>query len=254
MTSANQKIWTQEEVLETFGEDIANMNTSELRQRARMLESEIRVLDNIKKRLRSDELSMQEQIKENVEKIKLNKQLPYLVANVVEVLDSTEDDIAEQEEEQDGASIDLDALRKGKSAVVKTSTRQTIYLPVIGLVEPEDLRPGELVGVNKDSYLILEKLPAEYDSRVKAMEVDERPREDYSDVGGLDKQVQEMYEAVVMPMQHPERFKSVGIKPPKGVLLYGPPGTGKTLLARACAAQTKATFLKLAGPQLVQVC
>lgn len=45
----------------------------------------------------------------------------------------------------------------------------------------------------------------------------------------------------------------LGIQPPKGVLLYGPPGTGKTLLARACAAQTKSTFLKLAGPQLVQM-
>jgi len=47
-------------------------------------------------------------------------------------------------------------------------------------------------GVNKDSYLILETLPAEYDSRVKAMEVDERPTEQYSDIGGLDKQIQEV--------------------------------------------------------------
>lgn len=57
----------------------------------------------------------------------------------------------------------------------------------------------------------------------------------------------------MLPMTHKERFQKLGIRPPKGVLLYGPPGTGKTLMARACAAQTNATFLKLAGPQLVQV-
>jgi len=85
------------------------------------------------------------------------------------------------------------------------------------------------------------------------MEVDERPTEQYSDVGGLDKQITELIEAVVLPMSHKERFTNLGIQPPKGVLLYGPPGTGKTLLARACAAQTKSTFLKLAGPQLVQM-
>lgn len=140
-----------------------------------------------------------------------------------------------------------------KCAVIKTSTRQTIFLPIIGLVNPEDLRPGDLIGVNKDSYLVLDKLPAEYDSRVKAMEVDERPTETYSDIGGLDKQVEELVEAIVLPMQQEERFKNLGIKPPKGALMYGPPGTGKTLLARACAAQTNACYLKLAGPSLVQM-
>lgn len=66
-------------------------------------------------------------------------------------------------------------------------------------------------------------------------------------------QIQELVEAIVLPMTHKERFETIGIRPPKGVLLYGPPGTGKTLMARACAAQTNATYLKLAGPQLVQV-
>jgi ATP-dependent 26S proteasome regulatory subunit len=66
---------------------------------------------------------------------------------------------------------------------------QTIFLPVVGLVDPDILKPGDLVGVNKDSYLILDTLPSEYDSRVKAMEVDEKPTEDYNDIGGLEKQV-----------------------------------------------------------------
>lgn len=56
------------------------------------------------------------------------------------------------------------------------------------------------------------------------MEVDERPNEQYSDIGGCDKQIQELIEAVVLPMTHKERFLNLGIHPPKGVLLYGPPG------------------------------
>merc|ERR1711988_1878783 len=85
------------------------------------------------------------------------------------------------------------------------------------------------------------------------MEVDERPTDQYSDIGGLDKQIQELIEAIVLPMTHKERFESIGIQPPKGVLMHGPPGTGKTMMARACAAATNATFLKLAGPPLVQM-
>lgn len=136
---------------------------------------------------------------------------------------------------------------------MKTSSRQSYYLPNTGLVPPTELQPGELVAVNKDTFVVYEKLPPEYDSRVKAMEVDERPTEEYSDIGGLDKQIEELVEAIVLPMTQKERFTKLGIRPPKGLLMHGPPGTGKTLMARACAAQTKATFLKLAGPQLVQM-
>lgn len=176
------------------------------------------------------------------------------------------------EGQEDGANQDLNSMRKGKCAVIKTSTRQTVFLPMIGLVPPEKLTPGDLVGVNKDSYLILDNLPAEFDSRVKAMEVDERPTETYTDIGGLEKQIEELVEAIVLPMEQADKFKTLGIKPPKGCLMYGPPGvllsllsltpstngfilagTGKTLLARACAASTKACYLKLAGPSLVQM-
>ena len=140
------------------------------------------------------------------------RQLPYLVGNVVELLDLD----VEAEAAEEGANIDLDATRVGKSAVIKTSTRQTIFLPLIGLVDHEKLKPADLIGVNKDSYLVLDTLPAEYDNRVKAMEVDEKPTEKYTDIGGLDKQIEEIVEAIVWPMKEAERFKKIGIKAPKG--------------------------------------
>ncbi|XP_060015151.1 26S proteasome regulatory subunit 6A isoform X1 [Lagenorhynchus albirostris] len=240
-------VWDEAEQ-DGIGEEVLKMSTEEIIQRTRLLDSEIKIMKSEVLRVTHELQAMKDKIKENSEKIKVNKTLPYLVSNVIELLDVDPND-----QEEDGANIDLDSQRKGKCAVIKTSTRQTYFLPVIGLVDAEKLKPGDLVGVNKDSYLILETLPTEYDSRVKAMEVDERPTEQYSDIGGLDKQIQELVEAIVLPMNHKEKFENLGIQPPKGVLMYGPPGTGKTLLARACAAQTKATFLKLAGPQLVQM-
>jgi len=234
---------------ETLAEEILNMSTADIQARTRLLDNEVRIMRSELGRIQHELQAQQDKIKENEQKIKMNKTLPYLVSNVIEILDVN----PEEEGESEGANVDLDSQRKGKSAVIKTSTRQTYFLPVVGLVDPETLKPGDLVGVNKDSYLVLDTLPCEYDSRVKAMEVDARPTEQYSDIGGLDKQIQELVEAVVLPMTHKDRFENLGIKPPKGVLLYGPPGTGKTLMARACAAQTKSTFMKLAGPQLVQM-
>ncbi|URE04541.1 26S protease regulatory subunit 6A [Musa troglodytarum] len=230
-------------------DQLSSMSTDDIIRASRLLDNEIRILKDELHRSNLELESCKEKIKENQEKIKLNKQLPYLVGNIVEILEMN----PEEEAEEDGANVDLDSQRKGKCVVLKTSTRQTIFLPVVGLVDPDKLKPGDLVGVNKDSYLILDTLPSEYDSRVKAMEVDEKPTEDYNDIGGLEKQIQELVEAIVLPMSHKDRFQKLGIRPPKGVLLYGPPGTGKTLMARACAAQTNATFLKLAGPQLVQM-
>lgn len=230
-------------------DSVSKMSTDDIIGRARLLDSEIKIMRSECTRIQHELQTQKDKIKENTEKIRVNKTLPYLVSNVIELLDLDPQDLGEE----DGANIDVDSQRTGKAAVIKTSTRQTYFLPVIGLVDAEQLKPGDLVGVNKDSYLILETLPAEYDSRVKAMEVDERPKEQYNDIGGLDKQIEELIEAVVLPVTHKDKFAALGIQPPKGVLLYGPPGTGKTLLARACAAQTKSTFLKLAGPQLVQM-
>ncbi|RCI02042.1 TATA-box-binding protein 1, partial [Rhizopus stolonifer] len=250
-TLEDKSLWEGENAdQDDIGQDILRLAPEEVTNRTRLLENDVKIMKSEIVRLQHEQAAMKERIKDNKEKIKMNKQLPYLVGNVVELLDVDPD---QEDDEGEGANVDLDGQVKGKCAVIKTSTRQTIFLPLIGLVDPAELRPGDLIGVNKDSYLILDKLPAEYDSRVKAMEVDEKPTEDYNDIGGLDKQIEELVEAVVLPMTHADRFKNLGIKPPKGVLMYGPPGTGKTLLARACAAQTNSAYLKLAGPQLVQM-
>eukprot|EP00889_Picochlorum_renovo_P001416 jgi/Picre1/28446/NNA_003850.t1 len=180
-------------------EEFETMSAEDIERRVRLLDNEIRVLRDESNRLTHQKAGLDERIRENKEKIKLNNQLPYLVGNIVEVLDNQEVD--EEDEEDGGVSYQEAGSDKNKKCVVlKTSTRQTVFLPVPGLVDPETLKPGDLVGVNKDSYLILDTLPAEYDSRVKAMEVDEKPTEDYSDVGGLDKQIQELREAIVLPI------------------------------------------------------
>jgi len=238
----------EDDELAAMEAELLTMSDDEINQKVKAIKNETKYLGNELARLNHEINSKQEEVKANQDKIKLNKTLPYLVGNIVEILE-----LAPEDGEDEGGNVDLDSQRVGKSVVLKTSTRQTIFLPVIGLVDPKELEPGDLVGVNKDSYLVLDKLPVEYDSRVKAMELDERPSEEYSDVGGLDKQIEELMEAVVLPMKYKDRFTNLGIKAPKGVLLYGPPGTGKTLLARACAAQTEACFLKLAASQLVQM-
>merc|ERR1719357_598038 len=164
---SDKSVW--DEVEDGIGEEVLKMSTEEIVQRTRLLDSEIKIMKSEVLRVTHELQAMKDKIKENTEKIKVNKTLPYLVSNVIEILDVDPEELGIEE---DGANVDLDSQRKGKCAVIKTSTRQTYFLPIIGLVEPEDLKPGDLVGVNKDSYLVLEKLPAEYDSRVKAMEVD----------------------------------------------------------------------------------
>jgi len=73
----------------------------------------------------------------------------------------------------------------------------------------------------------------------------------YDDIGGIRKQLAQIRELVELPLRHPQLFKSIGIKPPRGILLFGPPGTGKTLIARAVANETGAFFFLINGPEIM---
>ena len=115
----------------------------------------------------------------------------------------------------------------------------------------KELAAGDRVAVN-DSFGVQTVLDDETDSRAQAMEVEESPSVVYDDIGGIDDQVREVREAVEDPLLTPELFEEVGVDPPAGVLLHGPPGTGKTMLAKAVANETDATFIKMAGSELVR--
>jgi proteasome regulatory subunit len=114
----------------------------------------------------------------------------------------------------------------------------------------EELSPDTRVAVN-NSLSIVKPLDADTDARAQAMEVEASPDVSYADIGGLDEQLTEVREAVEEPLIKPDQFATVGIDPPSGVLLHGPPGTGKTMLAKAVANETDATFIKMAGSELV---
>jgi proteasome regulatory subunit len=113
-----------------------------------------------------------------------------------------------------------------------------------------EIEPDDRVAVN-NSLSIVKTLEDETDVRARVMQVTRSPEVTYEDIGGLQDQMQEVRETVEMPLENPDMFGEVGIEPPSGVLLYGPPGTGKTMLAKAVANQTDATFIKMAGSELV---
>mgnify|MGYP006272219275 FL=1 len=114
----------------------------------------------------------------------------------------------------------------------------------------EELAPDSRVAVN-NSLSVVKQLDSETDVRARVMQVEQSPDVSYEDIGGIDEQMEEVRETVEMPIESPEMFDEVGIDPPSGVLLHGPPGTGKTMLAKAVANQTDATFIKMAGSELV---
>jgi len=87
---------------------------------------------------------------------------------------------------------------------------------------------------------------------VKREEEEEQLNEvGYDDIGGCRKQLAQIKEMVELPLRHPQLFKAIGVKPPRGILLYGPPGTGKTLIARAVANETGAFFFLINGPEIM---
>jgi proteasome-associated ATPase len=134
---------------------------------------------------------------------------------------------------------------------------------VVRLAEPlreSTLRAGDSLLLDSRAGYVYERVPK---SEVEELVLEEVPDIDYSKIGGLVNQIDQIRDAVELPYLHPELFEEHELKPPKGVLLYGPPGCGKTLIAKAVAnslakkvaARTgqegKSYFLNIKGPELL---
>jgi proteasome regulatory subunit len=189
---------------------------------------------------------------------------------LVEVHRKLEEQLDAARERQDDLTAEVDRLEREndtlKSSSLYVATAEELTddgvvvkqhgnnQEVLTEVSPtlrDEMEAGDRVAIN-DSFSVQTILDPETDARAQAMQVEASPEVTYDDIGGLDEQTREVREAVEEPLVNADQFREVGVDPPSGVLLHGPPGTGKTMLAKAVANQTDATFIKMAGSELVQ--
>jgi len=129
-------------------------------------------------------------------------------------------------------------VRKGDTFLARGGMRSVEFKVV-------ETDPAEYCIVAPDTEIYCEGEPIKREDEEKLDEVG------YDDVGGVRKQLAQIRELVELPLRHPMLFKTIGVKPPKGILLYGPPGSGKTLIARAVANETGAFFVIINGPEIM---
>ena len=130
-------------------------------------------------------------------------------------------------------------VRKGDTFLAKGASRSVEFKVV-------ETDPAEYCIVAQDTVIHTEGEPIKReDEEGNLADVG------YDDIGGCRKQMAQIRELVELPLRHPQLFKSIGIKPPRGILMFGPPGTGKTLMARAVANETGAFFFLINGPEIM---
>jgi proteasome-associated ATPase len=163
--------------------------------------------------------------------------------------------------ERTGEIVTLkELLDDGRALVVAHADEERVVRLAAPLAETR-LRVGDALTLDTRAGYVYEKVPK---SEVEELVLEEVPDIEYTDIGGLGSQIEQIRDAVELPFAHPDLFREHGLRAPKGVLLYGPPGCGKTLIAKAVAhslavqsaerlglAEAKSYFLNIKGPELL---
>lgn len=134
--------------------------------------------------------------------------------------------------------------------LVKEPPDDRSIVPISPKINVNDLKPGVRVGLKNSSEIVM-VLPQSVDPVVNLMKIEKVPDCTYDQIGGLDKQINELREIIELPIKCPELFTSLGVEPGHGVILCGPPGTGKTLLAKAVAHHCGCGFIRISGSELI---
>ncbi|MDF2849172.1 MAG: arc, partial [Oerskovia sp.] len=157
--------------------------------------------------------------------------------------------------EQVGELVTVKELLGSDRALVVGRSDEERVVRLAGSLADAPLRVGDSLTIDTRSGFVFEIVPK---SEVEELVLEEVPDIDYSDIGGLGPQIEQIRDAVELPFSHPDLFREHGLRPPKGVLLYGPPGCGKTLIAKAVAnslahtvAKARAAAGELAGETVV---
>src|SRR5215211_5444151 len=156
----------------------------------------------------------------------------------------------------------VDGVTPRALVIGHTDEERVVHLAASLTGQP--LRVGDSLLLESRSGYVFERIPK---SEVEELILEEVPDIDYSDIGGLARQIEQIRDAVELPFLHADLFREYELRPPKGILLYGPPGCGKTLIAKAVAnslakkvaeqggdsdrSQGKSFFLNIKGPELL---
>lgn len=139
-----------------------------------------------------------------------------------------------------------------RKALVNSSNGNNYLVNIISTLDGKNLNPNSSVALHRNSNAIVGLIEDESEFKMNIILSNQAPKINYSSIGGLEFQKEEIRESVEFPLTHKNLFLKIGIDLPKGVMLYGPPGTGKTLLVKAVAFKTRASFIKSAGSEFVQ--
>ncbi len=148
-------------------------------------------------------------------------------------------------------SPDADKIRASKAELTFTSPQRNWFLDLLPVLLPFALVIGALVWMQKRAQGQMGNVMSIGRSRAKTYNAD-KPSTTFADVAGYDGVKQEIKEVVDF-LRTPERFKEIGARIPKGILLVGPPGTGKTLFARAVAGEAGVGFLSVTGSDFMEM-